>query len=255
MSWDAELRLAEQAARAAGRILSERASQPLTVSHKGAVDLVTEVDLACERAIRELLAKHTPDIPVLGEEGEGGERDRTRWVVDPLDGTTNFVHGFPFYAVSVALEHDGRQVVGVLYEPLHDRLYQATLGGGATCAGQPMRVSDRRSLKECLVGTGFGYDRAVRPDHYLDPLRAVMVRCQGIRRAGAAALDLAMTAEGRLDAYFERNLKRWDLAGGILLVTEAGGRVSPLPDAIDGLDVVASNPWVFDELVDALASA
>lgn len=253
-----ELEIAVEAARAAGAVLRATPS-PHTTRHKGAVDLVTEVDLACERAIREVLARRTPDVPVLGEEGGGAEGATTRWVVDPLDGTTNFVHGFPFYAVSVALERDGRIVAGCLYEPLHDRTYTAALGAGAHRDGEPIHVTDRRTLGESLVGTGFGYDRHQRPDHYLRPFRAVMVRCQGMRRAGAAALDLAMVADGRLDAYFELEVKRWDVAAGIRLVLEAGGRVSPFPgtslDGISGIGIVASNPHIHDELLDVLAKA
>lgn len=253
-----ELEIAVEAARAAGAILRAHGG-PVATHHKSAIDLVTEVDLACERAIREVFAQRTPTIPVLGEEGQGGEDATTRWVVDPLDGTTNFVHGFPFYAVSIALERDGESTVGVIYEPLQDRLYTAVLGQGATANGAPLRVTDRRTLGESLVGTGFGYDRHERPDYYLTPFRAVMVRCRGMRRAGAACLDLAMVADGRLDAYFELNLKRWDMAAGVLLVTEAGGRVSPMPgsalNGVAGLDVVASNPWVHDELLEVLRGA
>jgi len=253
-----DLEIAVEAARAAGAVLRAHPS-PHATHHKGAVDLVTEVDLACERAIREVLGRRTPNVPVLGEEGGGAETATTRWVVDPLDGTTNFVHGFPFYAVSVALERDGEIVAGCLYEPLYDRLYTAARGQGAFRDGQPIRVTDRRTLREALVATGFGYDRHERPDHYLRPFRAVMVRSQGMRRAGAACLDLAMVADGRLDAYYELEVKRWDVAAGLLLVQEAGGRVSPAPgwslDGVAGLGIVATNPHVHDELLEVLAGA
>lgn len=253
-----DLEIAVEAALAAGRILRTTPT-PRATQHKGEVDLVTEVDLACERAIREVLGRHTPSIPVLGEEGGGAEEATTRWVVDPLDGTTNFVHGFPFYAVSVALERDGEVVAGCLYEPVPDRLYTAARGQGAFRDGRRIRVTERRTLRESLVGTGFGYDRHQRPDHYLRPFRAVMIRSQGMRRAGAASLDLAMVADGRLDAYYELELKRWDIAAGLLLVKEAGGRISPAPgaslDGISGLGIVASNPHVHDELLDVLANA
>lgn len=253
-----ELDVAIEAAEAAGSILRTHAA-PQHVRHKGSIDLVTEVDLRCEQAIRDVLARHTPEVPVLAEEAGGAEEARTRWVVDPLDGTTNFVHRFPWYCVSVALEDAGQSLVGVIHDPVTGKTWAAARGRGTTCNGTRVHVSNQRDLDGALVATGFGYDRRERPDAYLALFRAVMIRVQGMRRAGSAALDLAMAAEGRVDAYYETNLKRWDMAAGVLLVAEAGGRVSPVPggslEGVRAVDVVATNPWIHDALLDVLAEA
>ena len=222
-----EADIAEEAARAAGKILLESwKSGPRRVEHKGAVDLVTEVDRACEAAVREVLGRHTPEIPILGEE-EGGDWDtRTRWVVDPLDGTTNFVHGFPWFCVSVGLEVDGVPFAGVVFDPVRGALYHAIQGQGAFCNDDRIEVSRVDHLGDCLAATGFPYDRQQRAAFYLRFVEPVLQRTQGLRRAGAAALDLAMVAAGHIDLYWEFNLKPWDLAAGHLLVLEAGGVVS-----------------------------
>lgn len=243
-----ELDVALEAARAAARLLDQR---PRRIEHKGAVDLVTEVDLACERAVREVLAAHTPQIDVLGEE-EGGSDAPTRWVVDPLDGTTNFVHGFPAYAVSVALEVDGDPVVGVVIDAARGVEYAAAKGKGATADGAVMRVSDVRSLDQALLATGFPYDRRERADFYLAFVKRALEQGQGVRRAGAAALDLALLADGRLDAYWEGLLSPWDVAAGRLLVTEAGGRVtdwSGSPLDRNQPAPLASNGWLHDQMM------
>ncbi|MFT4624042.1 MAG: myo-inositol-1(or 4)-monophosphatase [Myxococcota bacterium] len=220
-----ELDVAIEAARAAGAIL-QAAGGAVEVRHKGAVDLVTEVDEAAEAAVRAVLSRHTPDIPVLGEEGGGPWDVGTRWIVDPLDGTTNFVHGFPWYCTSIGLEVDGVRQVGVIYAPVLDRLYAAERGGGATCDGAPIRVSACADLGGALVATGFPYDRRTRAARYLRDVERALTRVQGLRRAGAAALDLALVATGQLDAYWEHRIRPWDLAAGALLVEEAGGRVT-----------------------------
>ncbi len=212
--------VALEAARAAARL---QAVRPRQVHHKGAVDLVTEVDLASEAAIREILARHTPDIPVLGEEGGGGDGAATRWVVDPLDGTTNFVHGLPHYGPSVALEVDGEVVVGVVIDVGRREVFRASRGHGAWLGDVRMQVSPTAELQQALVATGFAYDRGERADFYLERVARVFRACQGLRRAGAAALDLAWVAAGRLDAYWEFHLGPWDVAAGSLLVEEAGG--------------------------------
>lgn len=220
-----ELAVAVEAARAAAEIL-RAADGAQRVSHKGVVDLVTEIDEAAEAAVRAVLQRHTPDIPVLGEEGGGAWDARTRWIVDPLDGTTNFVHGFPWYCVSVALEVDGERAVGVILEPIRDRLFTAARGAGAACNGTPIHVSTCATLDHALVATGFPYDRRERAHVYTSQVERMLRRSQGIRRAGAAALDLALVAAGQLDAYWEHNLRPWDMAAGALLVEEAGGMVT-----------------------------
>jgi len=222
-----ELEVAVRAARAAGALQHRR---PDDVRHKGAIDLVTEVDLASEAAIREVLARHTPEVPVLGEE-EGGAHDQaTRWVVDPLDGTTNFVHGLPHFGPSVALQVDGVIEVGVVYDVSRDELFSAARGRGAWCGERRLEVSGVDDLGQALVATGFAYDRHQRAAFYLGKVERVLTRCQGIRRAGAAALDLAWLAAGRLDAYWEYHLGPWDVAAGALLVEEAGGQVTWMSD-------------------------
>lgn len=251
-----ELAVALEAARAAGAVMQRARGAALRVQHKGAVDLVTQVDLACEEAVREVLARHTPDIPVLGEEGGGAREVLTRWVVDPLDGTTNFVHGFPAYAVSVALEVEGVAVAGVVLNGFSGEEFAAARGEGATRNGQAMRVSAVSTLAAALVGTGFPYDRQVRADFYLARLKAVLVRSHGIRRMGSASLDLAMVAAGALDAFWEFDLQPWDVAAGVLLVREAGGLVSahgggPLERARPS--PLASNGTLHPEMIRVLA--
>ncbi|MEZ4321279.1 MAG: inositol monophosphatase family protein [Myxococcota bacterium] len=250
----AELEVARAAARAAAEVL---ASRPARVDHKGRADLVTDVDRRAEAAIRAVFAAQTPDIPVLGEE-EGGGNAPVRWVVDPIDGTTNFVHGFPFYATSIALEADGRSVVGVVLDVPRNRWFEAVRGAGAFVDGARLRVSDTEVLAQSLVATGFPYDRAERVDALLRPVAAVLRSTRGIRRCGAASLDLALVAAGALDAFFETGLGPWDVAAGALLVEEAGGRVT----AHDGAEVVgqptsplATNGRVHDAMVALLSGA
>lgn len=223
-----ELDVALEAASAAGALLRRYVDRrPDQVRRKsGAIDLVTEVDRASEDTIRAVFARHTPDIPVLGEEGGGSRGPGARWVVDPLDGTTNFVHGFPFYNVSIALVVDGRSEVGVVYDPVRDRTYAARRGGGAWRGGQRLAVSDVRTLGEALVGTGFPYDRQHQAHVYLAYWDWFLRRTHGIRRAGAAALDLSLAAEGALDVFWEFHLSLWDVAAATLFVEEAGGVVT-----------------------------
>jgi len=236
-----ELQAAIEAARAAGVLLRQR---PDTVTHKGAVDLVTQIDLASEETIREVFARRTPAIPVLAEEGGGADGARTRWIVDPLDGTTNFVHDFPFYCVSIALEVEGVLTVAVIYDPVRDRLFRAVAGGGAFCNDAPIRVSRQDDLGRSLVASGFAYDRRERADWYLAFVRAFLLKAQGFRRCGSAAMDLTMVASGQLDGYWEFGLSPWDVAAGALLVAEAGGRVSDVaggPLTLDAPRVLATN--------------
>lgn len=241
--------VAVEAAMAAAAVLADT-SQRRSARRKGAVDWVTDADVAAERAVREVLARHTPDLPVLGEEA-GGAQGGTRWVVDPLDGTTNFVHGFPYYAVSIGLQVDGEPTVGVIHDVVRRRTWRATKARGATADGEVVRASDLRTLDEALCATGFAYDRRTRADFYLRFVRAALTRTQGIRRGGAAALDLAYTAEGGIDLYWEFNLSPWDVMAGIVIVREAGGRVSPIPGypLLGPANVIATNAWLHDEAI------
>jgi myo-inositol-1(or 4)-monophosphatase len=250
----AELGIAEAAAREAGALI--RASTTLDIRHKGVVDLVTQVDLACEEAIRKTLARHTPEIPVLAEEGGGATSATTRWIVDPLDGTTNFVHGYPSYAVSIALQVDGVLEVGCIYDPVHDAAYTARNGHGAWCGERRLNVSAPCTLQSALLVTGFPYDRAERIDFYLGVVRAFLLAGQGLRRAGAAAMDFVALASGSVDGYWEFGLNPWDVAAGVLLVEEAGGRVSDMDGSAFDLDnprMLASNGSVHEEMIGVLS--
>lgn len=241
--------VAEAAARAGMAVIAAHGSQALRVDRKGAVDLVTQVDLAAEAAVRAVLSERSPGVPVLGEEGGGAVAADTRWIVDPLDGTTNFVHGFPHYAVSVALEEHGQLVAGCIACPRSGEVVVASQGGGAWLDGQRLQVSDVRSLDQALFLTGFAYDRRERPDFYLPRVRRALVAGQGLRRCGAATHDFLHIARGRADVYWELNLGAWDVAAGILIVREAGGRVTALDGAPVDLSapvVLATNGWLHD---------
>lgn len=247
---------AKTAALDASRVILE-ARRPRNIQHKGRIDLVTEVDLASEAAIRKALEQHTPDIPVFAEEGGGAQDVRTRWIVDPLDGTTNFVHGFEMYGVSIALEVDAELVLGVIADPVRKRLYSAMKGQGAYCNEEQLKVSATNTLTTALVGTGFPYDRHARADEYLAYVSAVMKVVQGIRRAGAACMDLAMLASGQLDAFWEFHLAPWDVAAGIVLVQEAGGMVTGhdlRPLDLNAPSPLASNGRLQEELSQLLMS-
>lgn len=238
------------AARRAGALLRER---PAQVRHKGAIDLVTEVDLASERCIREVLAPL--GIPVQGEE-TGGATEGDRWVVDPLDGTTNFVHGFPFYCVSIALVHGGQPVIGVIYDPVRDHLYSAVASLGARRNGERLQVSGTRTLDEALCVTGFPYDRREHAHVYLAYVERVLRHTQGMRRSGSAAMDLATISAGQVDVFWEFGLKAWDTAAGQVLVVEAGGVVSRLtgrPHRPGAPSVLATNPWLHEAVVSLFA--
>lgn len=243
------LAAASAAARRAGQLLKAR---PAQVRHKGAIDLVTEVDLASEACIREALAG--TGVPVHGEEG-GGAASGTRWVVDPLDGTTNFVHGFPLYCVSIALVEGEVPVVAAIFDPVRDHLYAARRGGGATREGVALAVSETAALDHALGITGFPYSRRERMPELLPYFQRALVRTQGVRRGGSAAMDLALLASGAADYFWEFGLAPWDTAAGVLLVEEAGGRVSRLDGSRWSLDapmIVATNGRLHDDVLEML---
>jgi len=242
-----ELDVAREAAKAAAAAIA--ASGPLSVQHKSTFDLVTQADLAAERAIREVLGRHTPDVAILGEEGGGGAEATTRWVVDPIDGTTNFVHGVPHFGISIALEVDGEPVLGVVHNPGRSETWWAAQGRGAWLDDQRLSVSDVRELEHALCATGFSTKRE-QTEVAFALARAVLRHSRGIRRFGAASLDLCYVAGGIFDAYFEGILGRWDVAAGIVIVREAGGRVGPLPGHTlgDAPSVLATNGWLHEAL-------
>ncbi len=239
-----ELEAALSAAKEAGEVLRKGFGWQHSVRYKGEVDLVTEVDEQAEQVIREILLGAFPTYGMLAEEGGTlvGEED-ARWIVDPLDGTTNYAHGLPFFCVSVALERCGRVVLGVVHDPMHEETFVAERGGGATLNGEPIKVSDTEELIRALIATGFPYDRAEMPEA-LELFGRFAATTQGMRRLGSAALDLCYVASGRLDGYYERGIWAWDIAAGNLILEEAGGKVTNYRGGIldlEGREIVASN--------------
>lgn len=255
----AELAIARHAAEAAGLIIAQHWATGVPVDFKGDIDLVTEVDRACEVLVLDHLRSAFPADTIIAEEGGGQQGDSGRtWYVDPLDGTTNFSHGVPHCCVSIALFDDQGPVVGVIHDPIRRWTFYATRGGGAWRDGQRLRVSRTPVLERSVLATGFPYDRRSNPDNNLGRTGALLQRIQGIRRAGSAALDLAWVAAGWLDGYWEDRLKAWDVAAGVLLVTEAGGVVGDLLGGEFQLSagrLTATNGLVHDALVAALRSA
>lgn len=256
---EGDLELASAAARGAAARLREALGKGAEVEFKGLVDPVTEVDRRVEEEIRQMLTCHRPGDVIVGEE-EGGtlpERGRA-WIIDPLDGTVNFIHGLAPVSVSVALWEDRVPVVGVVIEAVHGEEFAAVRGEGAFRDSQPISVSSNRLLSETLVGTGFPYDRQERAYEYAALLGAVLARCQGVRRRGSAALDLCYVADGRFDAFWELGLAVWDIAAGILIVEEAGGEVTGLHGGqvpLDGSMVIATNGLVHEQFGQVLARA
>ena len=255
------LNFAIQTARDAGRVLAEKFGRAIQISNKGDIDLVTEADLASERLIVERVRSYHPRHAVLTEESGdvvalGGARSDYKWIVDPLDGTTNYAHGYPVFCVSIALEHEGRVVVGVVYDPVRDELFAAERGEGATLNGRRVRVSETDDLNRALLCTGFPYDVRERGD-FARHFRNFIMSAQSVRRDGAAALDLAYVTAGRFDGFYEEGLRPWDVAAGVLLVEEAGGRVTHY----DGRPfdhyrppIAASNGLVHDAMLRVLAA-
>jgi myo-inositol-1(or 4)-monophosphatase len=239
-----ELEAARSAAREAGEVLREGFGWQHSVRYKGEVDLVTEVDEEAERVIREILLGAFPAYGMLAEEGGAlvGEGD-ARWIVDPLDGTTNYAYGLSIFAVSIALERAGEVVLGVVHDPMWEETYAAERGRGATLNGEPIRVSDTDEPIRALIATGFPYDRAEMPEA-LDLFGRFAVLTRGMRRLGSTALDLCYVAAGKLDGYYERGIWAWDIAAGSLILEEAGGKVTDYRGGeldLEDREIVASN--------------
>ena len=255
------LNIAVRAARAAGAIINRAALDLdiLKVAAKGTNDFVTEVDRAAEQAIIEILLEAYPGHGILAEESgrERGAQDSDfLWIIDPLDGTTNFIHGFPVYAVSIALAFRGKVEQAVVYDPTRNDLFYASRGRGAFLNDRRLRVSKRTRMAEALVGTGFPFRKGDNFKRYLKIFEEVMQSCAGMRRPGAAALDLCYVAAGWYDAFFEMGLSPWDVAAGSLIVSEAGGLVGNFTGEADFLyqrEVVAGNPKIYGQLVQTLA--
>jgi myo-inositol-1(or 4)-monophosphatase len=252
------LNIAVRAARRAGEIIvrSLNRLESLTITSKGRNDFVTEVDRVAEQEIIATIRRHHPHHAFLAEEsGRSGESE-TLWIIDPLDGTTNFLHGFPVFAVSIACQIKGRLEHAVVYDPMRGELFTASRGAGAHVDNHRMRVSKARTLEGALIATGFPYRANTRYlDAYLGMLRAVALEVAGVRRPGSAALDLAYVAAGRVDAFWEIGLSPWDTAAGTLLIQEAGGRIGTLTGAeyVQQGHIVAGTPKVYTALLELLA--
>ncbi|MCC6378701.1 MAG: inositol monophosphatase [Burkholderiales bacterium] len=255
------LTTAVKAARRAGNIINRGARDLdlLKVSSKGPKDFVSEIDHAAEAAIVQTLLGAYPDHAILAEEGTAkGKNEQADhvWVIDPLDGTTNFLHGFPQYCVSIGLMHRGVVTQGVIYDPVRNDLFTASRGRGAFLNDRRIRVSKRQHLRDCLIGTGFPFRDGSYLETYLAMMREMVTQTAGLRRPGAAALDLAYVAAGCYDGFFEVGLNPWDVAAGSLLVLEAGGLIGDLTgegDYLHGGQVIAANPRVFAQMVQTLS--
>ena len=251
------LDFAIQTAREAGRVLAERFGRKIEISNKSEIDLVTESDLASERLIIDRIKTYYPRHSILAEESgateasDHGSQSDWRWVIDPLDGTTNYAHGYPCFCVSIGLAHQGRLELGVVYDPIRDEMFAAERGQGASLNGRRIRVSQTMNLSAALLCTGFPYDVRQRSE-FARHFASFIMHAQGVRRDGAAALDLAYVAAGRFDGFWEDGLNPWDMAAGVLMIQEAGGRVTNFknePLSIYTKKVLATNGLVHDSMM------
>ena len=245
-------------AREAGAILRDRFHDPRTIETKStSIDLVTDVDRASDALLVQRITREFPDDSLLTEE-TGAARDGTsgyRWVIDPLDGTTNYAHGFPHFAVSIGIERGGEREIGVVYDPIKEELFHAERGGGAFLNGKPIRVSPTDDLSRSLLATGFAYDVHTADNPNLEYFGRFLLRAQAVRRAGSAALDLCYVACGRFDGFWELSLHPWDVAAGLLILDEAGGHSSDLdgsPAPASGERLVSSNTAIHSLLLDVI---
>ena len=246
------LHTAVRSVREGGRVILMYFNQldRLEYSSKGRNDYVSQADVEAERAVLDVLTRAYPDHGIIAEESGEREGSEYTWIIDPLDGTTNFLHGFPMFAVSVAVKRGGVLEHGVVYDPLHDEMFTASRGEGAQLNGKRLRVSTTRQLAPSLLGTGFPFRDLGIIEPWMRSFQSLLPKTSGIRRAGAAALDLAYVAAGRLDGFWEFGLKPWDMAAGALLIREAGGLVADVSGGQDFLEngnLVAANPLIFEE--------
>jgi myo-inositol-1(or 4)-monophosphatase len=251
------LNIAMRAARRAGDLIVKSLSRldSLKVDSKGRNDFVTDIDRKAEADIIATIRRSYPQHAILAEESGRSGDDEFVWIIDPLDGTTNFLHGFPTFAVSIAVEHRGRLQHAVVYDPMRQEFFTASRGDGAQLEGKKIRVSTQRTLEGSLIGTGYPFrEGALHVDEYLAMLKVIMSTAAGVRRPGAASLDLAYVAAGRIDGFWEFGLSPWDTAAGTLLIQEAGGRVGT-PSGAEyalGSNIVAGNPKVYEALLGAI---
>ncbi len=250
------LQVAVEAALAAGRIQKERADSVGEIQYKGEINLVTEVDLLCEQEVIGRIRKAFPGHAFLAEESGATKGDADHlWIIDPLDGTVNYAHGYPCYCVSIGYQHKDEVVAGVVYNPCLDELFVAERGQGATLNGQPIAVSTMTVLKQSLLATGFAYDINESNDNNLDHFENFIKECQAIRRPGSAAMDLCYTAMGRFEGFWELKLHPWDYAAGWLMVEEAGGQVTRFdgsPFQMGDRSILVSNGQIHQAMVDIL---
>ena len=253
------LNFAVATAHEAGALLRDYYRNGVTVKYKGEIDLITEADHASEALILNRIRSAYPDCAILSEEsGASTNKSSAIWIADPLDGTTNFAHGLPIFSVTLALVIDGLIEVGVTYDPIYDELYTARRGQGAYLNGERLHVSAAPTLDKALLVTGFPYDRRTNPNNNIRQFSDFSLRVQGVLRLGSAALDLGAVAAGRLDGYWEFKINPWDIAAGVLMVTEAGGQVT-MPDGspldLFAHQIVASNGLIQNEMVQVLAAS
>lgn len=245
---------AKNLARRAGRLLAEKVTKNNQIYYKGTIDLVTEADKMSEELIFTEIRRQFPDHGILSEESAvWNEKATLRWIIDPLDGTTNYAHGFPFFCVSIALEKERTVELGVIYDPTREDLFFARQSDGAYLNGKKLHVSSVSDLSRSLLATGFPYDIRVSPDNNLNYFNSMAIKAQAIRRAGAAALDLAYLAAGRFDGFWELKLKPWDTAAGCLLVEEAGGVISDMTGGkwnLDSPGLVANNGLINEQMME-----
>ncbi len=251
------LNFAIETAREAGQILLEKFGRKINIYKKGDINLVTEADLASEKLIIERIRSYYPKHAILAEESGAAVlnvESAWKWIIDPLDGTTNYAHGYPCFCVTIALEHDGEIVLGVTFDPTRDELFTAEKGNGAALNGRQIRVSETENLSDALLVTGFPYDTRER-DNFARHFTDFTHKSRGIRRDGSAAIDMAYVACGRFDGFWEEGLHAWDVAAGVLLIEEAGGRVSYYDDSKFNIyqpPICASNNLIHREMLEVL---
>ena len=254
--WEKELQAANEAATAAGKILSRLFGQVKNITKKGEIDLVTEADYQAEETLIKTIRRYFPQDNILAEEAGKNERTSNRtWLIDPLDGTTNFVHGFPFFSVSIGLEAKGEMVVGVVLNPFMHERFEGTKGKGAFLNHKPIAVSRTNHLKEALLATGFPYDIRETHEEVLNRFKKMVISAQGVRRPGSASLDMCYVAAGKLDGFWEQGLKPWDTAAGVIIVEEAGGKLSTFQGTHYTpyrKSIVAANPFVHAQIIETM---
>jgi myo-inositol-1(or 4)-monophosphatase len=251
---DSLLTMATEVARTAGDLLRTYAKRGFRITHKNPIDLVTDADHAVEQCIIEHIRAQFPTHRILAEErgSDTLSASRYRWVIDPLDGTTNFAHGYPVYTISIGVEHEGRGLIGVVYDPTRDELFTAQAGGGAHLNGQPITVSSTEQLDQALLVTGFAYNIRDTLNNNLNHFARFVLRAQGLRRTGSAALDLCYVAAGRFDGFWEVKLSPWDMAGGVVILREAGGTVTDFKGKTHSIhqpELVASNGRIHEAML------